>query len=62
MFLDSLVANSLLMFLHYVPYTLHLPLPVALADRPREGWAPWTVILSLWGQDSMLDFCETFSS
>lgn len=56
------MANSLLMFLHYVPYTLHLPLPVALADRPREGWAPWTVILSLWGQDSMLDFCETFSS
>lgn len=54
------MANSLFMFLHYVPYTLHLPLLVALVDRPREGWAPWAVILSLWGQDSMLDFCETF--
>lgn len=52
MFLDSLVVNSLLMFLHYVPYTLHLPLLVVLADRPREGWgAPRTVILSLWGHD-----------
>lgn len=43
MFLDSLVINSLLMVLHYVLYTLYLPIMAALMDRPCQGLAPWTV-------------------
>lgn len=46
MFLDSLVINSLLMVLHYVLYTLYLPVVAALMDRPYQGWAPWTAFFS----------------
>lgn len=59
MFLDSLVINSLLMVLHYILYTLYLPVVAALMDRPCQGWAPWTAIFFLWEQGPSLAFFQS---